>query len=446
MERAGDAVVLGGGIAGLLAARVLTDRFSRVTVIEQDRLPADGERAPEPRRGVPQGRHVHGLVIGGRLAVERLVPGFADALVARGAPAFDFAAELPILTPFGWGARFPSDLRAVTASRPLVEQVVRERVTALPGVTVRDGTRATGLVGDGAAIRAVTARDSSGATAEQRADLVVDASGRGSKLPAWLAALGCTPPPVRMVDSGTVYASRVYAIPPGHEADWRGCFVQLAFPRRARGGVLLPIEGDRWIVSLVGAGHDRPSGREEAFLPFARSLASPALADALAGAELLTPVARSASTANRRRLLPRAGRWPGNIVLAGDAACCFNPIYAQGMGAAAFTAELLGACLAETPALDRLGPRYHRRLARLAARGWLIATLADARAPARDGGPPSPTPAARIATRWLDAVVAAGTRDPAVQLTFLRVFHMLDAPASLLAPATVRRVVRPGVR
>lgn len=435
---ADEAVVLGAGIAGLLAAAVLGQRGARVTVVEQDALPA----GPAARRGVPQGAHVHGLLIAGRLAIERLLPGFTRDLLDAGAPSFDFAADLAIRNPFGWGARFPSDLAAVGATRPLVEWVVRRRVAALPAVTFAERTRAVGLVGDRARVRAVAVRpEGCAARVELPADLVVDATGRGSRADDWLAELGCSPLPERRLDAHAGYATRLFRIPQQHAAGWRGCFVQLAPPRRLRGGVVLPVEGDRWVVSLLGTGRDRPSSRERDFLPYARSLASPAIADALASAEPLTPVTRSASTASRRRRVERSGERPGNLLLAGDAACCLNPVYAQGMTAAAFAATALADCLDSTEGPTAVGPLFHRRTAALAGRCWAVVGTADGRVPGAVGATPRIGP---LAVRYLDRVLAAATRDAAVQLAVLRVLNMLDGPTALLAPATAVRVAARG--
>ncbi|MFF5125355.1 FAD-dependent oxidoreductase [Streptomyces syringium] len=434
------AVVVGGGIAGLLTARVLADHVAHVVVVEQDRLP----EGPEPRRGVPQSTHVHGLGVRGLRTIEGLLPGFTDELTGAGAPLLDLAWDLAMRNPHGWAAVFPSGLGFVCAGRPLVEWTVRRMVRSAPNITFREGTRVTGLVGDATAVTGVrveTRGHPDDAPAPLPADLVVDATGRGSAVDHWLKELGCTPPPQEVIDPHLGYASRLYRIPEDHRAPWRSCYIQGGPPGPLRSGVLAPLEGGRWIVTLSGSGADRPTTREEDFLPYARGLADPLIAEAIAHAEPLTGISGSHATSNRRRLIRPGARQPGNLLLTGDALCCFNPVYGQGMTAAALGAVLLGECLSGPDGLPGLSDRYHRRLSALTGTFWDMAATADNLLPGTDGTPP--TRSQRLASRYMSRVQAAGTRDPRVHLVFLEVLHSLRPPTSLFAPRTALRTLLP---
>ncbi|MFD9791554.1 FAD-dependent oxidoreductase [Streptomyces sp. NPDC059070] len=433
------AVVIGAGIAGLLNARVLADHFERVTVIEQDTLPDH----PAHRRGTPQDAHLHGLLLRGRQVVEQLVPGFTDDLIAHGAPTIDLAADLAIRSPFGWGRRARSDLRTVSASRILVERVIRRRVATRSTITIRDRTQVVALAGTSTRIAAVRVRPgfTENAIEELPVDLVVDATGRGSRSSHWLRDLGCPPPPEQTLNSRVGYASRLYEIPAQHCATWKLCLLQTTPTGPLRGAALMPIEHNRWVVTLIGIGPHRPTRREEDFLPFARSLPSPIVAEALHNAEPLTDIAISTATSNHRRHPDRVAQRPDNLLVTGDALCSFNPVYAQGMTAAATCAALLGDCLDRHDAdgsRSRISSHYYRRVRPLLANCWTLATTADCGYP---DGPP-PTPRQRITRRYLDRVLLAGTHDFPVQLAFLRVLNMLRPPASLLEPAVVARVLR----
>src|SRR6267378_2828829 len=147
----GHAAVIGGSLAGLLAARVLADHFGRVTVLERDHYP-DG---PAPRTGVPQARHLHVLLMRGLQLLEQLFPGFRAALAAAGAPEIDAANDLAWLTPAGWGLRYPSNLRLLGASRDLIDWTVRRLLAADGRVAVREGVEAVGLRLDAAGRRVV---------------------------------------------------------------------------------------------------------------------------------------------------------------------------------------------------------------------------------------------------------------------------------------------------
>ena len=272
------AVVLGAGMAGLLAARVLSGHFGQVTVVDRDRLPEH----PRFRPGVPQSRHLHVLLGRGLECLEQLFAGFEADLVAAGAPVVKGSESL-WLNAAGWSRRYQSPIRLLGASRELIEWQVRTRVTALDKVQVLEGCEAVGLLTDPsrAAVTGVRLRsrdgraDATGPAAEVAADLVVDASGRQSRAPQWLAELGYQPPAETTISSRLGYASRQYAIPASFEADWRMLVINAKPPGNARSGAVVPIEGGRWMVALIGAGRDHPPTDDAGFLEFARGLRSP---------------------------------------------------------------------------------------------------------------------------------------------------------------------------
>ena len=280
-HRAGHAAVIGGGMSGLLAAQALGDHFAEVTVVERDQLPDQ----PDFRKGVPQARHLHTFWAGGLRAVEQLLPGIEADLIAAGACPVRFPTDVRWLTPVDrWMGRFPATQRLASASRILIEWVVRRRVEQTPGIRFLTGHEVRSLRLDrhgdvsGLTVRA----RGDGADFELPAELVVDASGRGSALPEWLEALDRHRPRESTVDAFLGYASRTYAIPDDFRADWKSTYIQAAPPRESRGGIMMPIEGNRWIVTMLGGGRDYPPTDDAGFLEFARSLRSSALYDVIA--------------------------------------------------------------------------------------------------------------------------------------------------------------------
>ncbi|MFI5783786.1 NAD(P)/FAD-dependent oxidoreductase [Nocardia sp. NPDC051570] len=429
------AVVIGAGIAGLLAAQVLACHRFRVVLVDRDRLPSQ----PQRRTGVPQGDHVHALFARGLRAVEARLPGFGTELCQRGGQRIDVGRDLTLVSRHGVGLRFPSDLEVIGASRPLIEAVIRERVVALPRVRLRDHHHAAELIGTSRHVNAVRVQDrTTGQLEDVPAALVVEAGGRGSALSTWFTQLGCPTVPETIVDAHVGYATRIYRRnTQGPQRDWQACYALPLGPVTTRGGVLAPIEGDRWIVTLNGVGQDRPPTDDEQFVSFARGLSTPLIADAIANAEPLTSVRRSSTTANRRRHFDRvANQLPDNVFAIGDSACIFNPVYAQGMTVAALDAHLLDACLRG----GRTAAKYHRKLSALHDVPWLLATTSDFRFPTTDS--PADASRHRLLGDYFERVVAAGTDDPLAQVAFLNVLNMVQHPVRLLNPRLAVHVTR----
>ena len=442
-RRVGHAAVIGGGMAGILAARALADHFAEVTVVERDELPDQ----PDFRAGVPQSRHLHTFWAGGLRAVEQLLPGIEADLIAAGACPVRFPTDMRWLTPADrWMGRFPATQRLASASRVLIEWVVRRRVEQTPGIRFITGheVRSLGLDrrGDVSGLT-MRARRGDGTTVELPADLVVDASGRGSLLPDWLEALGRRRPRESTVDAFLGYASRTYAVPDDFRADWKGTYIQAAPPRESRGGIVMPIEGGRWIVTLLGGGRDYPPTDAAGFLDFIRSLRSSALYDVIAEAEPTSPVWGFRHTSNHRRHYERLSDMPGRLLVVGDSLCSFNPLYGQGMTIAALEAKTLTACLRrhldDRADLPSLAGRAQRAVAKCTAGAWLVATGSDLRYPITAGA--RATFATRFLQRHVDRVFTAATGDPSVNAAFLRVLNMVDGPQALFRPGTVARAL-----
>jgi 2-polyprenyl-6-methoxyphenol hydroxylase-like FAD-dependent oxidoreductase len=440
------AVVIGGSIAGLLAARALTGHFERITVVERDHLPDRAEFRP----GTPQSRHIHVLLARGAQLLEQMFPGLSDELIAAGAISSEWPADVLALGRSGWTSRFSGGLRLLSFTHNLLEWALRRRLSTMAGTCFIMRNACIGLLSsrDSVRILGVRLRPRAGAGPEAKlaADLVVDATGRDSHAPVWLEALGYEAPRESRIDSLLGYSSRFYAPPPGLTADWKAIYLRGRFPENARGGVLMPVEGGRWLVTLTGIGTDCPPTDEAGFLEFARSLRSPVLYDAISEAEPLTPVRGFRRTDNRLRHYEELRRLPQRFVLLGDAVCAFNPVYGQGMTVAALGATVLDACLREQRRharpddLTGLASRFQRRLARANATAWLVATGEDLRYPTTSGA------RARLRTRlqhrYLDRVLDVALENARVNLASQRVLHMLAPPASLLHPAVAIPALR----
>jgi 2-polyprenyl-6-methoxyphenol hydroxylase-like FAD-dependent oxidoreductase len=435
MPSADRAIVVGGGLAGLLAARVLVDHFGEVLLVERDRFPEQ----PEFRPGVPQSRHLHVLLARGAQVLEQLLPGVLAEVSAAGGVSFRWPRDVLWLGAAGWGMRFEQGLSLLSCRRELLEWRVRQRVLDSPRLRVLEGREVTGLCAshDGMAVTGVRVRARpSGASQDLGGALVVDASGRDSRAPAWLQALGYSAPRQTVVNARLSYASRQYAPPAGWRADWQALLLQSKAPSAMRAGALFPIDGGRWLVTLAGRGADHPPTDESGFLAFARTLRSPILYAAITSARALTPAAAYRRTENQLRHYAGLRRWPEGLVVLGDAVCAFNPIYGQGMTVAAESALVLETWLRRPSHAHH----FQRQLHKLIETPWLLATGEDFRYPTTLG--PRPSPITRLLHRYFDRLLAVATVDQVVATTFLHVIHLLAPPGALFQPRIVVRALR----
>ena len=438
--KANHAVVIGGSMAGLLAARVLTDHFEQVTIIERDRFSSE----VAPRKGIPQAHHQHVLLSRGQQILNQLFPQLKDELIAAGAKLIDLAANIAWLTPVGWGIRFASDFTMLSCSRDLLEWGVRRQLATFTQVRFLQAGEVKGLLSN-PDTRTVTGVEVlfldrvAGSSFEQlHADLVVDASGRSSKTPQWLTALGYPPPEETVINAFLGYASRLYQPPSGFNADWQGFYLQTAPPNISRGCSLLPIEGDRWLLNLVGGGKDYPPTDEAGFLDFMRSLPSPIAYEAIKDAKPLSPIYSYRATENRWRHYERLSCLPDGLVVMGDAACAFNPVYGQGMSTAALGAITLNQCL-NFGGLQGLSRRFQKQLAKVNTTPWMLATSEDFRYRITEGG--SPIWTTQLMHSYMDQVLLLSTKSVNVRRLLLEVFNLLKPPSVMFQPHIILQVL-----
>ncbi|MFE0367317.1 FAD-dependent monooxygenase [Streptomyces tendae] len=428
------AVVVGAGLAGVLAAAVLADAgVAEVVVLDRDELP-DG---PRQRRGLPQGRHAHLLMTGGLRAMEEIVPGVGKRLLAAGAHETSLSSGVLARSPEGWLRRWRREGPVMlTCTRALVDWTVRDAVLEHPRVEVRRAA-AVGLTGSAGRVRGVRVSGPDG-EADLEADLVVDASGRGTRIVTWLEGLGLSGIRTRTVDSGLVNASRVYRVPAGAER-FPLTIVQ-ADPyvsRPGRSAMVMPVEGDRWLVSCGGTRGGEPPADTEGFLRYTLDLPDPIVGRLISGAEPLTDVHVSRSTSNVRHYLDKAPHWPEGLVVLGDALGTFNPAYGQGMSVAAFGARVLGRELERAGGPD--APGLARRVLRGAARpvdaAWAMAVGQDVLYPGTRGGRPGI--ADRAVTAYTRRMTRAATGSFAAASAIWDVTSMRTPPTRMFHPAAV---------
>lgn len=440
------AVVLGAGMGGLLAARVLAAYFSTVTVIERDELPDD----PVNRRGVPQGRHVHALLARGANILDDFFPGLLDDLVAAGAPVWNdgdmskayLCYSGHVLMRSGTVDGDPKELALYMASRPLLEFHVRRRLFGMGNVTIHSGYDVAELTSTTDYQRITGVRvvnRAAGSQEDLSADLVVDAMGRGAHMPALLEKLGYGRPTEDHITMHTTYVSQPLRIAPGTLEEMVATVSPA--PGRPTGVFLFGYEHDTWIFTVYGMAGNEPPRDLPGMLSFARDCLPPHLLSAVRSGEPLGPVVQHRMPSSQWRRYDKMRRLPDGLLACGDAICSFNPIYGQGMSVAALDAVALRNCLRRGSA--DLPRRYFRATAKTIAVAWQTGASSDLAFPEVEG---RRTPRMRVANRLADFVLAASESDMDIGVQFFRVAGLLDPPTRLLRPGFLCRVAAVNLR
>jgi 2-polyprenyl-6-methoxyphenol hydroxylase-like FAD-dependent oxidoreductase len=432
------AVVVGGSIAGLMTARALADYFDRVTVFERDQI----EDRPTIHKSIPQGNHTHGLSLGGQRVMAKFFPGFTEELKRSGAVPFRAGINLVFYGPNGKGytpsgsVREPHDLgfEGHALSRALLEYLIRRRTAALANVKIETGWAIEGPVHDNGQIRGVRCVSTTGSQ-QVDADLVVDAGGRGSHAPRWLAQMRMPTPEETTIGVDFAYTSTKFRKTDQHVDPVTVVGGQAPITRL---GVITEIEGDIWLASLGGRFGDYPATDEDGFLAFAKTLPSPILYDAVKDAERIADFSHHRFPTSVQRHYERLSAFPGNFLVVGDAVASFNPVYGQGMSSAARQAEALHQTLRERAAeageLVGLSTAFFGKAAGIISAPWVLAAGADfAYAQTKGERPPNMAQSAS----YFAALDALQTEDVEVQRLMTEVFQ-LTKPLSVLSEEPLR--------
>jgi 2-polyprenyl-6-methoxyphenol hydroxylase-like FAD-dependent oxidoreductase len=417
---------------------MLSDYFKRVTIMERD--PVHDE--PESRKGQPQTRHLHGVLEPARRFIRTYMPGVDQQLIEGGATVGDFG-EMTRWYHFGnYRLHCHAGLDAMSLSRPFLEWHVRRYVTSLPNITLLGETSAEELLTD--ASRScitgvkVSRRNADPATQSIEADLVVDASGRGSATSKWLVQLGYDAPKEEEVKIRFGYATRTYRREAHHVQ--QAIMIAPTPPQGRRGAYLFPIEKDRWIVTAGGYG-DHPPADEAGFIEFLRRLPAPDVFDVISQAQPLSDIVTYKFPTSRRLRYDHLRRFPDRYFVLGDAVASFNPIYGQGMSSAALQVEVLNEMLKQ-PGTNESWREFFRRTAKVIDLPWQLAVGEDFRYPDTEGNRP---PGTNLINQYVAWVHHATHRDPVVYRQFIKVIHLIASPMSLMQPHIIWRTLRAGI-
>jgi len=430
------AIVLGGSLTGLLTARVLSQYYTQIIIIEKDTV----HREPEARKGQPQTRHLHGLLPSGLQVMSRYFTGLLDEITSNGAKVFDFAASMNWYCYGGFRKSFHIDIKSVSISRPLLEHIIRERVLALSNVRLVDNTTAKHLTIDKQKITGVVIEEKvSGRTESLSADLIIDCTGRGSRTPQWLKELGYAEIEVSEVKVNVGYTTRLYKRDPADPRGENWIAYTPEAPAETRFGGAFPIEGDKWMVTVGGWHGDHAPAEDHGYLEFVKSLSNPDLYDIVSKNEPASEFVQYKFPLSIRRHYEKLRRFPVGFLVLGDAISSFNPIYGQGMSSASLQVEVLDKMLADNVAERELAKVFFKRSKKIIDNIWGLATGEDFRYPLTIGSRP---PGIKLINKYVGKIHRATIKDEVVCGAFLKVMALMKPPASLFHPKILWRVLR----
>jgi 2-polyprenyl-6-methoxyphenol hydroxylase-like FAD-dependent oxidoreductase len=433
------AIVIGGSLAGLLTARVLSKHFERVTIIEKDRV----NDRPESRLGQPQAQHLHGLLAKGLQIMTDYFPDLPAALVEHGAIINDFGESMRWYIYGGYRSQFKVGFPIVTMSRGLLEYLIRDRVLALPNIELLDRTTVKEL-------QATTNKDRIiGIKIEQHdtenhsnslvADLVIDATGRNSHSSQWLEDLGYQAPVESKVHVNVSYATRIYRGNPEDSCSQTWTINTPDASKQTSFGAMFPIEGNRWIVTVGNWHSDGIPITESNFLEFAHSLEGQDIYNLISRCEPLTVVVPYKFSFSLRRHYERLKRFPLGYLVLGDAVSSFNPTYGQGMTVAALEVAELDRLLTNNISPTCLAQTFFKHIAKVIDIPWQLSVGEDFRFPQTRGAKPI---GIDFINRYVARVHRATLGDIVVGEAFLKVMNLMAPPISLFHPRIVWRVFK----
>ena len=431
------AIVIGAGMGGLMAAAALAGFFEDVVIIESDELP----RHPALRKGVPQGAHVHTFLGFAVQAMDTLLPGLMEKLYVEG--AVQIRRNYDIWFHDAWGPTPIRDVGLLTPSvtRPLLEHVTREKVLTKTNVHIDDKTRLLMFEAgpDGQVAGVKVKRD--GVEGETiSADLVVDCSGRGSRLPGWLEQEGYGAVPTMSLVSGMRVTSGLFR-PPPELLDSKWACLMLAIPPALRAAYLTPVDGGFWLATMYGRAGDAAPRDHEGFLDWTQGLAHPCIHKRLMKAEPATRLRTYKIPKGVWRRFDKMDGFPRSVLPLGEVFTSFNPMYGQGMSLAAGQALALRQALqqcAESGAQRDLATLYFQGCEGLNATGWSVMETRDLAYSSTKGERP-----VDLQERWRmgQAIRNLAEDDVDVHALSVRVTHLLEPPSSLQHPDIVRRAL-----
>ena len=424
------AVVVGGSITGLLAARVLSDYFKEVILIERDNYkPID-----KVRRGTPQANHIHILLVKGKEILLNFFPELERDLLKKGANKIDFLNDSRYRLPSGWAPKFNSGIITFACTRTLLENTIRNQIQKISKIKIEEGKQVTSFVAEKPNKISLKTKEDE----EIHGDLIVDCTGRNTKTPTWLEDIGFSKPKETKIDSFVRYATRRYT-PPKKDRKWKMLVILNKPTTNPRIGGIYPIEDGKWLVGLYSIGKNYPPTDEKGFLEFTKHLESPELYDALKDAVPDSEIYGYQVQGSRKYHYEEMPQWPENLIVLGDAVSIFNPYYGQGITSAALGAKVLDDMLKDNKTKNDFTSKFQKRLAKTVSLPWVLGTSEDLRWPTTMGKRPNTV--TRMVQTHAQKVLLLSPKSTLAAKSFQQMMHMIRPPTILFHPMILLQLI-----
>ncbi len=424
------AIVIGGSIAGLLTARVLSDFFEDVVLIEKDKYVEGGKI----RNGTPQAHHIHVLLAKGREIFQDFFPELEKDLIKKGANKIDFLNDIRYRLPSGWAPRFNSGIVTFACTRTLLENTIRHQIQKIPKIKIEQGEQITSFVLEKPNKISLKTKDGK----EIHGDLIVDCTGRNTKSPSWLEDIGFPKPKETKINSFVRYSTRRY-IPSQKDRKWKMLVILNKPISNPRLGGIYPIEGGKWLVGLYSIGNEYPPTDDDGFLEFTKHLESMELYDALKDAVPDSKIHGYQVQGSRKYHYEEMPRWPENFIVLGDAVAIFNPYYGQGITSAALGAETLGDMLKNDEVKNDFTRKFQKRLSMTISLPWTLGTSEDLRWPTTVGKRPNMI--TRMVQNHAQKVLLISPKSMLAAKSFQQMMHMIRSPAIIFHPLILLHMI-----
>ena len=424
------AVVIGGGIAGKLAAKVLSETFQEVIILEADQEYKD----KTPRKKVPQSYHPHVLLKSGENSIERLFPGFFRELMENGSIKSNFTRDLKWHHFGNWKQQFSGDLTLVQQSRPLLEFHLQKRIEQVVNITTRYATRVEDLLFDrqynkitGVKIRSVK----TGIEDEIHATLVIDASGNSSQAIKWLKKnnISVVEEKIRIQ---LFYSTRLFRLKKQNIIPWFNLLISPSFPENPYGAFIQSIEESTFSVTFSGYNNELAPKTNDDFLAYAQKLPVNDVVNFLQHAEPLTEIKIHKIPFQIWRRFDKAKNLPEGLLVVGDSHCRFDPLFGQGISVAAMEAVELQKCLLNKEHhTNGFSQNFHRKISRIIKTPWDMATTEALRHPSIKG---KKSLICHLKLWYTKRIYQISAFEPEIYIRLAKVMNLTRAPSHLFHP------------